>query len=405
MGKTIFFSWQSDLPRNNNQNFIEKCINIAISEVKEKLPISLYLNLDRATDNVPGTPDIKETILRKINHSSVFICDITFITPMKARKKEPNSNVLFELGYALSILGSEKVMCLFNSDYGKVENLPFDIRNLRVLPYSITKNGKEAEQKRITGSISHMLRTLHAQGFLFNPLIDYQKKKIDRCILDISKHWSNLIFNTLSMTEGLGQVQRFLNLDRKVLSSTLQNVNFLGCFFYNVYPEQEKCLIQILEVLLVSSYYPRDWAVFTIKLLDWIEWKNGLTIKNYFPFPIHQVPSLDTEQSQEKLFLFPAHEMYKGNPQNSYLLLKKNETNDMIVMNSLNLNGDPECEPWLSYHMINPENPELLVNLIFKFIELSNEWLDITDSEFILDPRYYNLYPPGYKQNPQVHRI
>lgn len=212
MGKTVFFSWQSDTPRKDNQNFIEKCIRRSINDLEESMPLSIYINLDRATDGILGSPDIKDSILRKIDHSAIFICDITFINSGSSAKQTPNPNVLFELGYAMHILGSERVICIFNTEFGNLPDLPFDVRNLRILSYSSTHN-KKNEEKRISGIITHTLKMLHSNGFLYNPLNDYQKKKIDKCILDIAKTLCNLVYGSVSMSQGLAKVNDLLNLE------------------------------------------------------------------------------------------------------------------------------------------------------------------------------------------------
>lgn len=65
-----------------------------------------------------GMPDITESIFTKISNSSVFIADISIINDAWINRKTPNPNVLIELGYAARTLGWDKIICIFNSDYG-----------------------------------------------------------------------------------------------------------------------------------------------------------------------------------------------------------------------------------------------------------------------------------------------
>ena len=41
----IFYSWQSDLPKNQNLNFIETSINDALKKLRQKETISLNIKL------------------------------------------------------------------------------------------------------------------------------------------------------------------------------------------------------------------------------------------------------------------------------------------------------------------------------------------------------------------------
>jgi hypothetical protein len=80
MNRTIFYSWQSDLPNSTNRSFIESVINKVISDLKRATPPFLELSLDMDTSETPGTPDIIDTILKKISKTSLFIADID-LTP------------------------------------------------------------------------------------------------------------------------------------------------------------------------------------------------------------------------------------------------------------------------------------------------------------------------------------
>ena len=79
MKRTVFYSWQSDLPNNTNWTFIEDCIVLSTKELKKAKPISININVDRATREDTGSPDITESIFNKISNSSVFIADISIV--------------------------------------------------------------------------------------------------------------------------------------------------------------------------------------------------------------------------------------------------------------------------------------------------------------------------------------
>ena len=106
----VFFSWQRDTNRNEYK-IIESALNQAKKELKR-----LYgyeIEIDHSTLGDVGMPTIDVTILRKIEEADVFVCDITPVTSydvkrangLDAIKQVPNSNVLIELGYAMSAIG------------------------------------------------------------------------------------------------------------------------------------------------------------------------------------------------------------------------------------------------------------------------------------------------------------
>ncbi|MDN3582085.1 hypothetical protein [Mucilaginibacter flavus] len=137
--EVIFYSWQSDLNPDYNNYFIRDCAKAALKALKKELKIEL--SLDKDTQKTPGSPDIVETILKKIQMADIFICDVTIINNTLVNKltkarKTPNPNVLVELGYAIKTLAWERIICVANTNYCYVDDLPFDIRKNRILTYN-----------------------------------------------------------------------------------------------------------------------------------------------------------------------------------------------------------------------------------------------------------------------------
>ena len=115
----IFYSWQSDLPKNQNLNFIETSIKDALKKLRQQKNISLDIKLDKATRNLADSPDITESIFTKIGSCNIFVADISIINKKYDElRKTPNPNVLVELGYAARSLGWEKIICVYNKDFG-----------------------------------------------------------------------------------------------------------------------------------------------------------------------------------------------------------------------------------------------------------------------------------------------
>src|SRR5262245_6527371 len=154
--RTIFYSWQSDLPNGTNRSFIEGCLNKAIKELRVAQP-RLDPCLDRDTANVPGSPDIAATILDKIDNCNIFVCDISIV--QTGKRSMPNPNVVFELGYAVKRLGWDRVICIANEHFGSVESLPFDVRQRRVKCYTLSPETTDRTEiaKALTTELSREL--------------------------------------------------------------------------------------------------------------------------------------------------------------------------------------------------------------------------------------------------------
>ena len=137
----VFFSWQRDTNRNEYK-IIESALNQAKKELKR-----LYgyeIEIDHSTLGDVGMPTIDVTILRKIEEADVFVCDITPVTSyavkrangLDATKQVPNSNVLIELGYAMSAIGCEYIIPIAHAGKWNVADLPFDINHKRIYLFS-----------------------------------------------------------------------------------------------------------------------------------------------------------------------------------------------------------------------------------------------------------------------------
>ncbi|MCG9964901.1 MULTISPECIES: hypothetical protein [Shewanella] len=140
MKRTIFYSWQSDLPSKGNRNLIEDSLKRALNAIKKSDSESVEPALDRDTAGISGSPSISESIFSKIAVADVFVADVSIINGEGKGKKTPNPNVLIELGYAVSQLGWERVILVQNTFYGEPEALPFDLRGRRVVTYEFNQD-------------------------------------------------------------------------------------------------------------------------------------------------------------------------------------------------------------------------------------------------------------------------
>jgi hypothetical protein len=148
---TVFYAWQSDSPSRDNRNFIESALEQAFKNLHKAGKVQSSPRLDKDTKDIPGIPDIANTILDKIRVADVFVADVSYVGTCPPKEDEtkllPNPNVMLELGYALSELGWERIALVINTTTGSQEKLPFDLRNRRwPVAYQLASNAADTER-------------------------------------------------------------------------------------------------------------------------------------------------------------------------------------------------------------------------------------------------------------------
>lgn len=139
---TIFFSWQSDNPEEN-KHIIKGCLKKISKSLNKDCHYEVII--DEGTNKTFGSPHITKTIFKKIDKCDIFVCDVSNINSTNKNSSDirsiPNPNVMIELGYAINLLGWERIICVNNLQFGEIEKLPFDIRGNRISKYDSSKEG------------------------------------------------------------------------------------------------------------------------------------------------------------------------------------------------------------------------------------------------------------------------
>lgn len=168
MNNTVFFSWQSDLPNNIGRNFIHSSLVAALKVVNDKGVVEdsvrPSLEVDHDTKDVPGSPELVNTIFSKIDECSVFVPDLTFVSATADDvRRVSNPNVLIELGWAAKSVGFERFLPIQNVAFGRPEDhLPFDLRHRRFpltyeLPVDAPPEKRSSEKKQLISKIVQAL--------------------------------------------------------------------------------------------------------------------------------------------------------------------------------------------------------------------------------------------------------
>lgn len=165
----VFYSWQSDLPDVVNLRLIRNALNQAANALNGDHDLNHHVVTDEATRDVTGSPNIADSIFSKIREADVFVCDLSKVAEMQneagAVRKYCNSNVAIELGYAVRVLGWNRIIIVFNEGYGVVpDDLPFDARGHRTLKYRCTaefdEKGKPTSKCKVDiGNSTGILRS------------------------------------------------------------------------------------------------------------------------------------------------------------------------------------------------------------------------------------------------------
>lgn len=185
----IFYSWQSDLPKGCNLNGIRQSLRNAANEIENNIE-NIRIELDEATRNTSGSPNIPLTIFDKIDSCDVFICDVTTINHDNSdNRKMPNPNVLIELGYAISALGWGRIIMVFNTNYGSFpDDLPFDIDRHRTTVFSI----KDKNDKGGKSQLSSVLKNAIEAIIKATPLKPHELKNLSPAEIKRKKDVENL---------------------------------------------------------------------------------------------------------------------------------------------------------------------------------------------------------------------
>lgn len=152
----IFWSWQSDIPKEIGRFFVRDALREAIQALKTDQELlepvereaASRLAMDSDRQGVPGSPDLAATIFEKIEQADVFLADVTLVGETPDGKKLINSNVAIEYGHAHRALGARRVLMVQNLHYGDGDALPFDLRKKSwPLNYTLAPGASKAQIK------------------------------------------------------------------------------------------------------------------------------------------------------------------------------------------------------------------------------------------------------------------
>ena len=157
----IFYSYQSDSPKQINELFIEKAIDEAIKTIK-----GAKIKLIKGFKGTSGQKPLADTMLQQSESSDIFIGDVTLTAEFNDHtyknhwllssyqkidkygkvKKYPNGNVLLETGYSWANKDYDRTILVINEMYGQAKGLPVDMGHLRwPVTYNLAESHSQEE--------------------------------------------------------------------------------------------------------------------------------------------------------------------------------------------------------------------------------------------------------------------
>lgn len=381
MEKNIFYSWQSDLPNNTNRSFIEDCINIAIEDLSSE-NLHLDVAIDRDTKGVGGTPDIVKTIFSKIEKSSIFIADISFINPKSSGRKTPNPNVLIELGYAAKTIGWNNIICIFNTEYGQIEELPFDLKFRRPLAYKITNPKNKSEDRKRVGSILKKAigAVIHNESSK-DEIRNYIKQQVDKEIITVCNHCFKIL-NGYQEQNNIQKVYKMLDLDQEGVQKELFEKKFLGFTVLKDWTSYMEKIEAIMNKPFFTENAEPGYVSALIKVVRSLEMMVQVSRKNLFS---------DTDTIANEYKVIEGRKMNPDNPKDEYLLLKKTEEDGKGVVIDFGRIRRFNTDRLLTYQKIGGDNFMHWSGSIFELFKSIEIWIENTGNALILDPLTFRL--------------
>lgn len=238
----VFYCWQYDLPHDKNKDYIKYILEKVRREIFEEMSINIII--DEATRDLLGSDKISHAILKKIQESDIFICDVSIINN-EAFNIRPvsNPNVLFELGCAVSFLNWERIILVFNEEFGSLSNLPFDLEKHRTTLYN--SNYCDLDRERIfINSIKYKIIAIWKQnpikGYL-SPEIRKIKIKYEKDIQNINKFLKSFLITLID--QHVENAPRRINTDIYLFFEEFERLLKHNSYNFNIYDNELKELI------------------------------------------------------------------------------------------------------------------------------------------------------------------
>ncbi len=374
MKVNIFYSWQSDLSNTKNRNLIESCLKKAIKLLRNEISEVSEFSIESDSRNDIGTPDLAESIFSKIESCDILVADISIINAESNSRPTPNPNVLLEVGFAAKAISWSNILCIYNSEYGKVELLPFDIRTRKPIVYN-TLGGITESKNVLINALKNQMKDI-----IFNRIIDKKeylstKHNVDLALQSILIDLCDIVFDRNS--DDKYNYDKLLHMSTDSLIRILSHKQFLGFFLYrnietNI-DEFIKFFNDDLETYFLNEKEKRILAKLVFSLRDYKD-------------ILHSDKIMTCVNSNTKYVVQSGNAINPQNSENSYLLLEPLEDNKAVVIAGGTFNNVSPKVMTNTFELIDKAVP-VFANHINNILILVNDWITITGKYFIFNPK------------------
>ncbi len=376
MKLNIFYSWQSDLPNSTNRGLIGQCLEKAAQNIFKKNKYITEYIIDSDSRDETGTPDIVKNIFSKIDVCDIFIADISITNKGSSDRKTPNPNVLIELGYAASVIGWEKIICVFNDDYGKKEELPFDIRFRKPLSYNTAD--KTQGKKHLTSQLEQGMQNIIEKRLNDKTYYNDIKREVDlglqAVLFDILKM---LYFMKSDHQSELLNYPKLLHNSQEDIECLLKGAELLGFQLFKNTDVAINDFIQFFnDSVKISFLSEKEKGTIAKIIMSLNRLKEILYSENVF----------DELGKSTKHIVVSAHKMNDQNAKDSFILLEKIDNEKGIVKDSGSFNPTTVQKATIIY-TIKPQYLKTVAFVIYNIIVLINDWIRNTGGQFIFNSR------------------
>ncbi|WP_330443302.1 hypothetical protein [Flavobacterium sp. C4GT6] len=372
----VFYSWQSDLPNKTNRSFIENCLKDALKTIFENNNTISECFIESDSRNETGTPELANTIFSKIDSCDIFLSDISLISnasifnKVSQTRKVCNPNVLIELGYASSRIGWNKILCVYNLEYGQIEDLPFDIRHRKPITYT-------SSNKNLTKLLIGQIQNIFDNHITNKKYFQSIKKEIDLAVQAILVDISKVLF--FREVPKCYDYNFLLHMSREEIEKVFRVKTFLG---FQLLKDNDSHIREFVEFFNDQVY---------INFLSDKE-KNALAkiilqFKNLSKL-ISDIEVYDIFECEKRYALIDAVKMNKSNSKGSFILVEKINSSKSVVIDSGSFK-DFQLEFLLDSYKVKDNIVELLASTIYDLCSEINEWIMTTGNFFIINQRLF----------------
>lgn len=383
MTHTLFFSWQTDTDKSGNRNYIESCLKKALSKIRNGHSFKLDYRIDQATDKKQGTPDISDSIFRKINLATVFVADVTLINGSSRKKKVPNPNVLIELGYAARVLGWENIICIFNTKYGKIESLPFDIKGRRIMCYN-----SEDPKSKLVDLLSDAIENTKNYSIPSSIVRDYYNAPIYTTLLQLISDCGKSILGYEQSGLTTKRINAILNLKKEDILDRISNNYLLGFQLFKVYTKITEQLVSQTEKILSIRLYDDSFYVPLISIIN---------ILRLYDKEINRRGDLDKLEFHSKNFNYDILKNAESSGLCRFVLTKKIEGDTSLrrVIDFGDFERGDHKKALLNEYRLSPISVQFYSGFYAELLSNINKWIDNNGGEYILDETVLEMNQHG----------